>query len=828
MSMIPDHVFDFNENLFLLKSLKCFKLIDQGVSLLDHEDNQQQKLQMEINQNDTNNNKTNDFNKDISTENFINLKSFNDKVIIIKDQDFDDIFEKNSMDSKNIFERIFQAYRQVFNNKSSDFTLVYKNFYNILYSLINDYENCEYAKYFIKMSHDSIQFKSELELRRDESWSHIATLFLKNYESTKLNVNTLNDNLLDILGDGMIINDEDDEPEASNSKRPDYMSSQLVNKNMNNKGFFTTPTSPSWINNFLTNDNINISKGNNNDYIPLAVDMKNGDSKRNSLASSNSRGNSHNPPPPSIAGSSGFDLSDPNNLMGSKAINEIQSSLMNLQQTNFLNLNDSNDMTNLKANQDFAVDTSQAVTDEEELQQRSYMKPENYNDTLYTQINGAFNRQDNGNKSNKKNNARRFTSSASSSNLNKDKNDIKNSIYQQQIDNLKKISNRSATIFKGKLAKPNTPNSQLESLFKNTKNNFKKQQNSDFGVYDADIEKQIQEQIMSNAALNSLYEDNTNLDRFADLLTDPDEAYQNAQLKNTINGMPHKRQYGNKMVDKSFEKLYTSPVQFKPAYRSDDIHTIPEHSVPEAMVNDNKFFNKAFSAPMTKNNSGNKFNFVTKKQLKQNQQRKKLQKSQHDYRTNYYDMPSDSNSSLDAAKNAILNNNNYASVMGYLNHLNNNTRMVNGMDFNKKSNFEDYDFSAYKHDNDTYLKDLEIKINEKDKRIADLEGKMDTMKNEIDWLRSIVTNDIKSYKEESIHKSPIKIKLKDDAIAGNYSKSPLEPDNLKPVEADINNFVKSTSEETESIVKDPVTMKHKPNKFKFSFKVKKGNNQLKV
>ncbi len=46
---------------------------------------------------------------------------------------------------------------------------------------------------------------------------------------------------------------------------------------------------------------------------------------------------------------------------------------------------------------------------------------------------------------------------------------------------------------------------------------------------------------MANAALNSLYEDNTNLDRFADLLTDPDEAYQNAQLKNTINGMPHKK-----------------------------------------------------------------------------------------------------------------------------------------------------------------------------------------------------------------------------------------------------------------------------------------------
>ncbi len=40
---------------------------------------------------------------------------------------------------------------------------------------------------------------------------------------------------------------------------------------------------------------------------------------------------------------------------------------------------------------------------------------------------------------------------------------------------------------------------------------------------------------------------------------------------------------------------------------------------------------------------------------------------------------------------------------------------------------------------DTYLKKIWNKNKrEKDKRIADLEGKMDTMKNEIDWLRSIV------------------------------------------------------------------------------------------
>lgn len=826
MSMIPEHVFDFNENLFLLKSLKCFKLIDQGVFLLDHEDSQQQKLQMEMNQNDSNtkSGKTNDFNKDNSSENFINLKNFNDKVITIKDHEFDDLFEKNSMDSKNLFERVFQAYRQVFNNKSSDFSLVYKNFYNIIYSLINDYENSEFSKYFIKMSHDSVQFKSELELRRDESWSHIATLFLKNYKSTKSNVNTLTDNLLDILDDDMIINDEDDEPEASNSKRPDYITHQLANKSMNNKGFFTTPTSPSWINNFLETDNMNKMKTNNNDYMPLAIDMKNDQSKRNSMASSNSRGNSHNPPPPSIAGSSGFDLTDPNNLMGSRAINEIQSSLMNLQQSNFFsNINDNYDMDNQKANHDFAIDTSQAVTDEEELQQKSYMKPENINDTLNTQQNDIFSNKDKGkklkeNKVTKKNNSRRFTSSASSSNLKRDKNDIKNSIYQQQIDNLKKISNRSATIFKGKLAKPNTPNAQLESLFKHTKNKVNKQQKSDFGVYDADIEKQIQEQIMSNAALNSLYEDNTNLDRFADLLTDPDEAYQNAQLKNTINGIPHKRQYGNKMVDNSMEKLYTSPVQFRQVFGSDDIHTIPEHSVPETMMNDNKKFNKAFSAPMSKNNSGNKFNFVTKKQLKQNQQRKQMQKAQQEYNANYHAMPNDSNSSLEAAKNAILNNNNYASVMGYLNHLNNNTRMVNGMDFNKRNNFNAFDLSDHKHDNDTYLKDLEIKINEKDKRIADLEGKMDIMKNEIDWLRSIVTSDMKSFKEESQDKSPIKVDLR------NNSNSPLEPGLLNDDDKeDMNKFVKNTNDEVD---KETVGMKHKPNKFKFAFKLKKGNNKL--
>ncbi|SGZ41396.1 uncharacterized protein HGUI_03597 [Hanseniaspora guilliermondii] len=797
MSMISDHKFDFNENLFLLKSLKCFKLIDLGVSLLDHEDNQQQKLKMEINQDN------NFSNKDISPENFNTITSFNDKVIIIKNNEFEDEFDKNSIDSKNIFEKIIQAYRQVFDNKSSNFNLVYKNFYDILYALINNYDNCEYSKFFIKVSTDSIQFKSEAELRRDQSWCHVASLFLKNYETKKANVSTLDDNLLEILDVDMNINDQKNEPSKNLNLQND-----LVNKDMNNKGFFTTPTSPSWINNFLSNDNTNLQRSNDNMFLP--TDMKKDDSKRNSLASSNSRGNSHNPPPPSIAGSSGFDFSNPNTLMGSRAINEIQSSLMNLQHINTLNFND-NDMINDRNNDDFAIDSSHQVSDNEELNQ-SYMKPENFNNTLNTQNNNFINNESN-KKPSKKINSRRFTSSASSSALNKDKNDIKNSIYQQQLENLKKISNRSATIFKGKLANQNT-NNALDSLLKNTKNNLNKHQNSDFGVYDADIEKQIQEQIMSNAALNSLYEDNTNLDRFADLLTNPDEAYQNAQLKNTINGRAPRRHYGNRMTDISFERLHNSPVQFKQGFGSDDIHTIPENSVPEAMQGEFKNINKAFSAPMSKNNSGNKFNFVTKKQLKQNQQRRKLQKAEQENNAVYYGVPNDLNTSLDAAKNAILNNNNYASVMGYLNHLNNNTRMVNGMDFNKRSNI-DYELSAYKQSQDNYLRDLEGKINEKDKRISDLEKKMDNMKNEINWLRSVVTKDMNNHEQEENHKNQ-----QDNTT----EHSPLDPFHLGK-DVNINKVLQSGNEDYESGNKDIPLLKQKP-KFKFAFKIKKGNDKL--
>ena len=142
--------------------------------------------------------------------------------------------------------------------------------------------------------------------------------------------------------------------------------------------------------------------------------------------------------------------------------------------------------------------------------------------------------------------------------------------------------------------------------------------------------------------------------------------------------------------------------------------------------------------------------------------------------------------------------------------------MVNGMDFNKKNNFNNYDLSAYKQDNDAYLKELEIKMNEKDKRIADLEGKMDTMKNEIDWLRSIVTSDMKSFKEESYHKSPLKVAL------GNNSNSPLESGSLKNDE-DMNKFVSNTNGE---VGKESAGIKHKPNKFKFAFKLKKGTNKL--
>lgn len=793
MTTIPNHVFDFNENLFLLKSLKCFKLIDLGVSLLDHEDNQQQKLKMEIN-------KDNNFSsKEISPENFNTITSFNDKVIIIKDHEFEDAYGKNSADSKNIFEKIFQAYGQVFNNKALDFNLVYKNFYGIIHALINDYDNCEYSKFFIKMSKDSVQFKSEAELRRDQSWCHVASLFLKNYESKKLNINTLDDNLLKMLDVDM--NDQKNEPSKAMNLQND-----LANKDMNNKGFFTTPTSPSWINNFLANESTNQQKANDNMFLP--TDMRKDDSKRNSLASSNSRGNSHNPPPPSIAGSSGFDFSNPNTLMGSRAINEIQSSLMNLQHINTLNFND-NDMLSGRNNDDFAIDTSHQASDNEELNQ-AYMKTENFNNTYNTQNNDLTTNESTNKKSSKKANTRRFTSSASSSALNKDKNDIKNSIYQQQLENLKKISNRSATIFKGKLANQNTSNA-LDSLLKNTKNNLNKHQNSDFGAYDADIEKQIQEQIMSNAALNSLYEDNTNLDRFADLLTNPDEAYQNAQLKNTLNGRPSRRHYGNRMADISFERLHNSPVQFKQVFESDDIHTIPENSVPEAMQNNMKNINKAFSAPMSKNNSGNKFNFVTKKQLKQNQQRRKLQKAEQENGALYYGVPGDSNLSLDAARNAILNNNNYASVMGYLNHLNNSSRMVNGMDFNKRNNI-DYELSAYKESHDNYLRNLEGKIDAKDKRILDLEKKMESMKNEIDWLRSVVTKDMHNHdKEES--------KKQQDTTTEH---SPLDPFHLGK-DDNINSVLKS--EEYGSGNKDIPMMKQKP-KFKFAFKIKKGNDRL--
>lgn len=791
MTMAPIHVLDFNENLFLLKSLKCFKLIDLGVSLLDHEDSQQQKLKMEINAD-------NSFpSKEISPENFNNITSFNDKVIIIKDHEFEDEYHKNSTESKSVFEKILQAYEQVFNNNSLDFSLIYKNFYDIIHALINDYDNCEYSKFFIKVSKDSVQFKSEAELRRDQSWCHVASLFLKNYESKKPTVNAVDDNLLEMLDVDM--NDQKDEPSKNLNLQND-----LVNKDMSNKGFFTTPTSPSWINNFLSNDNISQQKANDNMFLP--TDMRKDDSKRHSLASSNSRGNSHNPPPPSIAGSSGFDFSNPNTLMGSRAINEIQSSLMNLQHINTLNFND-NEMLTGRNIDDFAIDTSHQASDNEELNQ-AYMKPENFNDTYNIKNNDSANKEPINKKSSRKANPRRFTSSASSSALNKDKNDIKNSIYQQQLENLKKISNRSATIFKGKLANQNSSNA-LDSLLKNTKNNLSKHQNSDFGTYDADIERQIQEQIMSNAALNSLYEDNTNLDRFADLLTNPDEAYQNAQLKNTLNGRPSRRHFGSRMADMSFERLHNSPVQFKQVFGSDDIHTIPENSVPEAMSNTMKNINKTFSAPMSKNNSGNKFNFVTKKQLKQNQQRRRLQKAEQENSALSYGVPSDSNLSLDAARNAILNNNNYASVMGYLNHLNNSTRMVNGMDFNKRSNI-DCELSAYKESQDTYLRNLECRIDAKDKRISELEKKMESMKNEIEWLRGVVTKDMQNSEHESSQKQQ-----------DTTEHSPLDPFHLE--KDNINSALKS--EEYDSGNKDMLIMKQKP-KFKFAFKIKKGTDKL--
>lgn len=817
-----------DENVFLLKSFKVFKLVENGVFFEEEvvQQQQQNSQHSNINHNDSNNNKLNNTGKlpsgnevskshiedeivsrNLATNSLV-LNNDSDKVISVDLNDYrfngnmislskdnnNNSSKNNNNQSSELFDKVAACYNEVYCKGKQDSELatsskIYEFFYNILVSLCDNYETCYYSRYFIKISQTLLQFKSDSELKRDAKWAEISTIFNENYKHSttfltnqnilsKANEKTINDNLLNIIDEDDLIIDNNNENILQNK--------HLTTKQLNNKGFFTTPTSPSWINNFLeqndddngimvnnsnnnnNNENNNHNNNNNNDDYLLGNNNLYG-KKRDSFASYNSFGDSHNPPPPSIAGSSALGFPNANILMDSNAINEIESSLLNFQQQNVLKSPDKNDILAMaaaqvsnkngqKSNQD-----SQAVTDEDEPS-TSFNDNDFKNDKKKDESLFAKNNTDK-KISKKKKNSRRFTSSASSLNLLNDKANMKNSIYQQQIENLKKIGNRSATLFKGQLAQPPQQNIQnndqqnlhYDPLAKNSNNNSAfLQADAHLMKYDADVEQQIREQIMSNAALNSLYDDNTNFDRFTDLLANPDESYLNAQLKNNRHNFANSgsnNYHYEKYPKDNFEKLYTSPVQMRPQNGNNEfkmISTIPEDPSAPMMnyqsftKNTNSNSNGSYLGTSNSSRTGrpcrrsNKFHFVTKKQLQ-----KKTSK-----------LPTASPVDLSKInENNIINNSNHSSVMSYLNHLNSiGNRYPNiNTDYGIPQGLQAGGFpinSNYNNNNNNNLlmKQMEETIAEKNKKIADMTGQMEIMKDEISWLRKVVMQDVTSMK----------------------------------------------------------------------------------
>lgn len=880
------------ENVFLLKCFKVFKLIENGVPVEVAALNQDSSSQPEKTAEDLGNTKNYAVKSQMEDEmvsrnlatNSLVLNSNSDKIISADIKDYRLKGEKIALNKvakqSELFEKIAACYRNVYRKSESCAEVpsaenIYTHFFKILVDLCEEYESSYYSRYFIKISTTLLQFKSDAELLRDQTWAKATTLFNENLKTSnfppqkhsigsKEHDKTGDDNLLNII-------DEDDML-LDNKTNSNISNKHLANKQLKNKGFFTTPTSPSWINNFLTQNedengipNNEFIDGNDNDYLMENSNMYG--KKRDSFASYNSFGDSHNPPPPSVAGSSAFDLPNTNILLDSNAINEIESSLMNLQQQNCMNSPDKSDIlamaaaeaSNRKRKNSLRkpFEFSQAVSDEDDVRPPGFADFHNHNN--YSALTNPTAEQK---VSKKKKNSRRFTSSASSANLAGDKSDIKNSIYQQQIENLKKIGNRSATLFKGQLSQhqQNANNYdqqqlQYDSLFKNIKNNSGVVPTDlNFMKYDSNVEQQIKEQIMSNAALNSLYDDNTNFDRFSDLLANPNESYMNAQMKNNkVNASNYRESnyhYGKNFTN-NFEKLYTSPAQLRSQNGnsgSNMISTIPED--PQAPLMNYQSFaknNKSYSSVSSSNRSSkpagrnNKFHFVTKKQLQQKNSK----------------VPSDLSKT---AGNNIINNSNYNSVMSYLNHLNNTGNRFSKIstDYGIPQGLQAGGFpnSNYNNNNNNNLlmKKMEDTIAEKNKTIADLTGKMETMKEEIGWLRKVVMTDMTAMRKTNSGKKTESDIISDDTQRDSPQQKTKDTKNVtvgstgengKPVDkksltltssstppdSDLDKIVnkKEASDlfikgEDKAKTKEQVPSKNPRNKrFKFDFKVKKGN-----
>ncbi|XBW36687.1 hypothetical protein QEN19_002262 [Hanseniaspora menglaensis] len=860
MEGIKSFQLSLEENVFILKAFKVFKFIENGVPMdnelfnpsnLREKESLLSKPQLEI---------------EIATRNLATnslvINNNSEKVVSINTKEY---ISKNSLvpfehfsNHQENFDRVAACFNEVYaRGKLQSENIISKSLYicfcNIITALCDEYETCYYSKYFIKISETLLQFKSDAELERDNTWANSASLFNENYKTSctlkqkdaivpKAHEKTINKNFQNKI--------EEDDLVIDNTNA-NLENNKLNNKQLNNKGFFTTPTSPSWINNFLTeNDdgnNNNTSEQNNdfmvdNDYL-MGENFY--DKKRNSFASYKSFDDNQNPPPPSIADSASFGISHSNILMDSEAVNRIETSLLNLQNSNFFGSPENNNFLSAgdvsskrkqKIKNSDKINESLSVEEDESSSQRNYEKYIN-TDTLKTVL--------------KKTKPRKFNSSASTSNLVKDRPQYKNSIYEQQIENLKKIGNRSATLFKGQMAQQQQTYDQhqlqYESLFKNIKaNNNSVQNESDFIKYDADVEQQIKEQIMSNAALNSLYDDKTNFARFNEIGPTSDHQYLNVNV-NDQKTESENNYYLNSAVKENYEKLYNSPVQMRSQNGNNGSNMISSISENQeaALMNYNSFTNNNKSLPSGNgknkfgkhNGKSNKFHFVTKKELQQKS-----------FRTS-------ATSPEDVTKsngNNILNNSNYSSVMSYLNHLNSTgNRSIISSGYGVPQNYQADGFSNSTYYSSSLLvKKLEDTIAEKNKKIADLSGQMESMKDEILWLRKVVMTEVTSSKTTpSSNKAETIINTMEVTKESPIEKSNNErrvdtgengnPDNKNPL--NITNSTISRDQKTifeknknESDIKfsdndkkavdkgKDIPKNLKKKKFKFDFKVKKG------